>query len=47
LAKAKKMIEERIGNVSEIAYSLGFSSPTYFTNCFKKEFGYPPSEVKK
>jgi YesN/AraC family two-component response regulator len=47
LAKAKKMIEDHEGNVSEIAYSLGFSSPTYFTRCFKEEFGYPPSEIKK
>jgi signal transduction histidine kinase/ligand-binding sensor domain-containing protein/DNA-binding response OmpR family regulator len=47
LAKAKKMIEDQTGNISEIAYSLGFSSPAYFTRCFKEEFGYPPSEVKK
>jgi signal transduction histidine kinase/DNA-binding response OmpR family regulator len=45
LSKAKKMIEEQKGNISEIAYSVGFSSPQYFTRCFKKEFGYPPSEV--
>jgi signal transduction histidine kinase/DNA-binding response OmpR family regulator len=43
MIKAKKMIEEQTGNISEIAYSLGFSSPAYFTRCFKEEFGYPPS----
>jgi signal transduction histidine kinase/DNA-binding response OmpR family regulator len=47
LTKAKKMIEEQKGNVSEIAYSVGFSSPQYFTHCFKEEFGYPPSELIK
>jgi signal transduction histidine kinase/DNA-binding response OmpR family regulator len=47
LSKAKKMIEEQKGNVSEIAYSVGFSSPQYFTHCFKEEFGYPPSELIK
>jgi AraC-like DNA-binding protein len=47
LSKAKRMIEEKTGNISEIAYSLGFSSPTYFTRCFKEEFGYPPSEIKE
>jgi signal transduction histidine kinase/ligand-binding sensor domain-containing protein/DNA-binding response OmpR family regulator len=46
LSKAKKMIEEKQGNISEIAYSVGFSSPSYFTKCFKDEFGYPPSEVE-
>ncbi|MDZ7625238.1 MAG: helix-turn-helix domain-containing protein [Ignavibacteriaceae bacterium] len=45
--KAKKMIVEQTGNISEIAYSLGFSSPAYFTKCFKEEFGYPPSEADK
>jgi len=44
LQKAKKMIEEQKGNISEIAYSVGFSSPQYFTRTFKEEFGYPPSE---
>jgi signal transduction histidine kinase/ligand-binding sensor domain-containing protein/DNA-binding response OmpR family regulator len=45
LDKARKMIQEKNGNISEIAYSLGFGSPAYFTKCFKEEFGYPPSEV--
>ena len=45
LSKAKKMIEEKTGNISEIAYSVGFSSPVYFSACFKDEFGYPPREV--
>ena len=45
LLKAKRMIEEKQGNFSEIAYSVGFSSPAYFTKCFKEEFGVPPSEL--
>ncbi len=45
LAKAKEMILDQTGNISEIAYSVGFSSPAYFTRCFKEEFGIPPSEV--
>ncbi|MGB5529718.1 MAG: response regulator, partial [Ignavibacteriaceae bacterium] len=45
LSKAKQMIEEEKGNISEIAYSVGFSSPQYFTRCFKEEFGYPPSDL--
>ncbi len=42
LSKAKGMIEKGDGNISEIAYSVGFSSPVYFSKCFKEEFGYPP-----
>ncbi len=45
LERAKKMIEEQQGNISEIAYSVGFSSPSYFTKCFREEFGYLPSEI--
>ncbi len=45
LLRAKKMIKEQRGNISEIAYSVGFSSPPYFTRCFKDEFSYPPSDL--
>ncbi len=45
LAKAKELILAQAGNISEIAYSVGFSSPAYFTRCFKEEFGIPPSEI--
>ena len=47
LMKARQMIKEKRGNISDIAYSVGFSSPTYFTRCFKKEFGYLPKELEK
>ncbi len=44
LAKARKMILNKDGNINEIAYSVGFSSPQYFARCFKEEFGYPLSK---
>ena len=44
LAKAKRMMAEREGNISEIAYSVGFGSPAYFSKCFKEEYGYSPSD---
>jgi YesN/AraC family two-component response regulator len=44
LARAKKMIEEKTGNISEIAYSVGFGSPAYFARCFREEYGHPPSD---
>ena len=44
LSKAKLMIKEKKGNISEIAYSVGFASPSYFTKCFKEEYGYPPND---
>ena len=45
LTKAKKMFAEKQGNISEIAFSVGFSSPSYFTKCLKEEFGLTPSNL--
>lgn len=33
--------------VSEIAYSLGFSNPSYFTRCFKKHTGVTPQQFRR
>lgn len=45
LVRAKKMIKEYKGTISEISYLVGFSSPAYFTKCFKEEFGNSPSDL--
>jgi DNA-binding response OmpR family regulator len=47
LYNAKKQIKEQKGTIAEIAYNLGFSSPAYFTKCFKDEFGYSPTDLVK
>ena len=31
-------------DIADAAYQTGFSSPSYFAACFKKQFGCPPSE---
>ena len=33
--------------VNEVAYSVGFNDPKYFSNCFRKEFGMLPTEYCK
>ncbi|MCK5209254.1 MAG: helix-turn-helix transcriptional regulator, partial [Cyclobacteriaceae bacterium] len=45
LVRAKKMIKENKSTISEISYLVGFSSPAYFTKCFKEEFGNSPSDL--
>ncbi|PCJ96278.1 MAG: hybrid sensor histidine kinase/response regulator [Flavobacteriaceae bacterium] len=45
LQKAKLIIENGNTNISEVSYNTGFSSPSYFTKCFKDEFGILPTEV--
>lgn len=34
-------------SISEIAYEVGFSSPSYFTKCYKEFFGESPTDVLK
>ncbi len=45
LAKAKRLLESRSMSVSEVAYDVGFSAPSYFTKCFKEEYGMLPGEI--
>jgi AraC-like DNA-binding protein len=33
--------------ISEVAYAVGFTAPSYFTKCFKDEFGQSPTELKQ
>lgn len=44
MKRACMMLLARTLNISEIAYAVGFSTPKYFTKCFKEEFGMTPSE---
>ncbi|MFB3041509.1 MAG: ATP-binding protein, partial [Candidatus Poribacteria bacterium] len=47
LQRAKQMLEQGAGTVSEIAYQVGFNDLSYFSKSFRKEFGRLPSEVVK
>ncbi len=44
LKQSIKMMETSQYSLAEIAYLTGFTSPSYFTKCFKKQYGKPPSE---
>jgi signal transduction histidine kinase/ligand-binding sensor domain-containing protein/DNA-binding response OmpR family regulator len=46
LKKSLKLLSEGNMNISEIAYSVGFSSQSYFTRSFKEYYGKSPSEMK-
>ena len=45
LNRSKVLLETTNKNVSEIAYEVGFTAPSYFTKCFKDEFGISPSDL--
>jgi len=46
LKEAYAMLTKGDQNVSEVAYTVGFTDPKYFSNCFKKLYGKLPSEVR-
>ena len=44
LERARKLLEAGSVNISEAAYQTGFSSPNYFSTCFKEKYQVSPSE---
>ncbi|WP_169749204.1 nickel-binding protein [Flavihumibacter petaseus] len=42
LNRAKDLLRKRSFSVAEIAFEAGFTSPSYFTKCFKEKFGILP-----
>jgi YesN/AraC family two-component response regulator len=44
LERASQLLEARAGTVSEIAYAVGYKSPSYFSTAFREAFGHAPSE---
>ena len=46
LKRAAQLLREGKYRVNEVSYMVGFSSPSYFTKCFTKQFGKKPGEFK-
>lgn len=47
LKRAKHLLRSSSQNISDIAYSLGFSSPAYFSTAFKTAFEVTPSAYRR
>lgn len=47
ITEAKALLLHTDWNISEIAYALGFESPTYFNNFFKKNTGTNPKKIRQ
>ena len=47
LKKASSLLSSTSKTISEITYEVGFTSPSYFTKCYKDYFGENPSDLLK
>jgi len=47
VARARDLLQSTDFSVSEIAYQVGFTSPSYFSKCFKDEYGIVPGDLRK
>ena len=47
LAEAARMLAEGKARINEVAYAVGFNSPSYFAKCFKEAYGKLPAEYMK
>ncbi len=47
LKLSRKLLTTTDKNISEIAYEVGFSSPSYFSKCYKDYFGESPLDIQK
>ncbi|MCB0628119.1 MAG: helix-turn-helix domain-containing protein [Saprospiraceae bacterium] len=47
LERAMELLQNNVATSSEIAYRVGFSSPSYFNKCFHDHYGFSPGEVRK
>lgn len=46
LEQARQILKQKGGNISEVAFRVGFNSVSYFSFSFKNYFGFPPTDVK-
>lgn len=46
LKKGQILLKTTDKTISEIAYDIGFSTPAYFTKCYREAFGETPSETR-
>jgi AraC-like DNA-binding protein len=44
LQRASELLKGKYGNVTEVAFAVGFQSQSYFARCFRQQYGMSPSE---
>ena len=46
LMRARHLLQTTDKSVSEVAYAVGFSTPSYFSKCYKEEFDLQPAQER-
>jgi AraC-like DNA-binding protein len=46
MVRAKQYLESGNYSISDVCFKVGYSSPSYFTKCFKAHFGMLPTDIK-
>lgn len=46
LAEGRKLLRSNGSSVAEVAYSVGFSDPNYFSRLYAEKYGYPPTRER-
>lgn len=46
LKRSRELLVKTRKSISEVGYEVGFSTPAYFTRCFKEAYGETPSELR-
>ena len=46
LTRARHLLQTTDKSVSEVAYAVGFSTPSYFSKCYKEEFDLQPAQER-
>ena len=46
LQRAMQLLESHFGTVMDVAFEVGFNSPSYFTRCFRAKFHRLPSDLE-
>jgi AraC-like DNA-binding protein len=47
LIEARALLTARSHTVSDVAYAVGYESPTHFSRDYSRKFGFPPSREEK
>ena len=47
LKRSRELLLTTEKTISEVAYEVGFTSPAYFTRCYREAFGETPTEMRE